>query len=71
MLAPLRPILLNSTARRIGPKWSFRGYPRRTATRLRVCVARNPSDEYGIRIHGSAWVDDVSLVPDPAAGRKP
>jgi tetratricopeptide (TPR) repeat protein len=38
---------------------------------VRVCVARNPSDEYGIRIHGSAWVDDVSLVPDPAAGRKP
>jgi tetratricopeptide (TPR) repeat protein len=38
---------------------------------LRVCVARNPSDEYGVRIHGSAWVDDVSLVPDTAAVRQP
>jgi hypothetical protein len=38
---------------------------------LRVCVARNPSDEYGVRVRGSAWVDDVSLVPDPTAGRKP
>jgi tetratricopeptide (TPR) repeat protein len=38
---------------------------------VRVCVARNPSDVYGSRIHGSAWVDDVALVPDLSAGRKP
>jgi tetratricopeptide (TPR) repeat protein len=38
---------------------------------LRVCVARNPSDVYNSRIRGTAWVDDVSLVPDPAASRKP
>jgi tetratricopeptide (TPR) repeat protein len=38
---------------------------------LRVCVARNPSDVYNSRIHGTAWVDDVSLVPNPSASRKP
>jgi tetratricopeptide (TPR) repeat protein len=42
------------------------------AHQVRVCVARNPSDVYGSRIHGTAWVDDVSLVPDSSpAGRKP
>ena len=38
---------------------------------VRVCVARNPSDVYGSRIHGTAWVDDVALAPDSSAGRKP
>ena len=42
------------------------------AHQVRACVARNPSDVYGSRIHGTAWVDDVSLVPDSSpAGRKP
>ena len=38
---------------------------------VRVCVARNPSDIYGSRIHGTAWVDDVALVPESAEGSKP
>jgi tetratricopeptide (TPR) repeat protein len=38
---------------------------------VRVCVARNPSDVYNSRIRGTAWVDDVALVPDRVASRKP
>jgi hypothetical protein len=38
---------------------------------LRVCVRRHPSDDFASRIHGTAWVDDVALVPQPAAGAKP
>ncbi len=38
---------------------------------VRVCVSRNPSDVYGSRIHGTAWVDDVALVPESAAGTRP
>jgi tetratricopeptide (TPR) repeat protein len=38
---------------------------------VRVCVARDPSDVYGSRIHGTAWVDDVELVPEPSASTKP
>ena len=38
---------------------------------VRVCVSRNPSDTYGSRIHGTAWVDDVALIPESPAGSKP
>ncbi len=38
---------------------------------VRVCVSRNPSDIYASRIHGTAWVDDVALVPETPAGKKP
>ena len=38
---------------------------------VRVCVIRNPADEFNIRIQGTAWVDDVSLVPQSAEYRKP
>lgn len=39
--------------------------------RIMVCVTRNPSDDPEVRISGSAWVDDVNLVPEPAGPRKP
>jgi hypothetical protein len=32
---------------------------------VRVCVSRKPSDDFGSRIHGSAWIDDVALTPAP------
>ena len=38
---------------------------------LRVCVTRHPSDDFGSRIHGTAWVDDVALVPESSSGVKP
>jgi tetratricopeptide (TPR) repeat protein len=38
---------------------------------VRVCVSRNPSDVYGSRIHGTAWVDDVALVRESPAGARP
>lgn len=38
---------------------------------LRVCVNRHPSDDFGSRIHGTAWVDDVALVPESSASAKP
>ena len=38
---------------------------------VRVCVARKPGDEYGTRIRGTAWVDDLALLPDSVASRKP
>ena len=31
--------------------------------RVRVCVSRKPSGDFGSRIHGTAWIDDVALVP--------
>jgi tetratricopeptide (TPR) repeat protein len=34
---------------------------------VRVCVSRKPSDEFGSRIHGTAWIDDVALRPAPNA----
>jgi tetratricopeptide (TPR) repeat protein len=30
---------------------------------VRICVCRNPSDDFNARIQGTAWVDDVALVP--------
>jgi tetratricopeptide (TPR) repeat protein len=38
---------------------------------LRVCVNRHPSDDFGSRIHGTAWIDDVALVPESPASTKP
>jgi hypothetical protein len=32
-----------------------------------VCVSRDASDNPEVRISGTAWVDDVNLVPQPAA----
>jgi tetratricopeptide (TPR) repeat protein len=34
---------------------------------VRVCISRKPSDEFGSRIHGTAWIDDVALTPAPNA----
>jgi hypothetical protein len=34
---------------------------------VHVCIARSPGDEYGSRIQGTAWVDDVVLVPEAPA----
>jgi Tfp pilus assembly protein PilF len=34
---------------------------------VRVCINRKPSDDFGSRIHGSAWIDDVALIPGPNA----
>jgi len=33
---------------------------------LHLCVARLPSTRFDSKIHGSAWIDDVVLVPKPA-----
>jgi tetratricopeptide (TPR) repeat protein len=38
---------------------------------VRICVARNPSDVFASRIKGTAWVDDVALVPDASVSAKP
>jgi tetratricopeptide (TPR) repeat protein len=38
---------------------------------LRVCVNRHPSDDFGSRIHGTAWIDDVALVPESSTSVKP
>ncbi len=39
--------------------------------RVLVCVVREPSDNPEVRISGSAWVDDVNLVPLLAERREP
>ena len=36
-----------------------------------ICVMREPSDTPNANISGTAWVDDVNLVPRPAESRKP
>jgi hypothetical protein len=38
---------------------------------VRVCVVRDTSGKLDSRIHGSAWVDDVALIPSPAGNPQP
>ena len=38
---------------------------------VRVCVSRNPSDDFNARIQGTAWVDDVALIPEQPQSSKP
>jgi tetratricopeptide (TPR) repeat protein len=38
---------------------------------VQVCVAREPSDNPDVRISGTAWVDDVNLVPEATGNHKP
>jgi tetratricopeptide (TPR) repeat protein len=33
---------------------------------LRLCISRRPSAKFDSKIRGSAWIDDISLVPAPA-----
>jgi hypothetical protein len=37
----------------------------------RVCVVRYTSAKLDSQIHGSAWVDDVALIPDTAGNALP
>lgn len=37
----------------------------------RVCVVRYTSAKFDSQIHGSAWVDDVALIPDTAGNPRP
>lgn len=36
-----------------------------------ICITREPSDNPDVRISGTAWVDDVNLVPKSTGTRKP
>jgi len=38
---------------------------------LQLCVSRLPSAKYDSKIRGSAWIDDVALVPESAETSKP
>jgi hypothetical protein len=38
---------------------------------LQVCLVRFPSQEAGNKIQGTAWVDDVALVPQPVEHPRP
>ena len=38
---------------------------------VQICINREPSDNPDVRVSGSAWVDDVNLVPQGAEHRKP
>jgi tetratricopeptide repeat protein len=38
---------------------------------LQLCVSRQPSAKFDSKIRGSAWIDDVVLVPQPAENTKP
>jgi len=38
---------------------------------VRVCVVRDTSGKLDSQIQGSAWVDDVALIPDAAGSRRP
>jgi len=41
------------------------------ARELQICLVRFPSEEPENKIQGTAWVDDVALVPKPAEHPKP
>jgi tetratricopeptide (TPR) repeat protein len=38
---------------------------------LQVCLARYPGEQLGNRIQGTAWIDDVALVPESVGLAKP
>jgi carbohydrate binding protein with CBM4/9 domain/tetratricopeptide repeat protein len=48
-------------------EWS----PAKGVQEVRVCIARFPSEDPLSRIHGTAWVDDVALVPQAPEQTKP
>ena len=31
---------------------------------VRVCITRHPSEKFDNQIQGTAWIDDVALVPE-------
>ena len=37
----------------------------------RICVVRYTSGKFDSQIHGSAWIDDVALIPDAAGNLRP
>jgi hypothetical protein len=37
----------------------------------RICVVRKPSAKFDSQIQGTAWIDDVALVPDISANSRP
>jgi Tfp pilus assembly protein PilF len=39
--------------------------------RVQICVTRDASENPEVRISGTAWVDDVNLLPQPAEKHKP
>jgi tetratricopeptide repeat protein len=39
--------------------------------RVVICITREPSDNPEVRISGTAWVDDVNLVPQPTEHHTP
>jgi tetratricopeptide (TPR) repeat protein len=39
--------------------------------RVQICVFRDASENPDVRISGTAWVDDVNLVPQPSERHKP
>jgi hypothetical protein len=41
------------------------------AHRIQICVSREPSDDPDVRISGNAWIDDVTLAPQPMERHKP
>ncbi len=43
----------------------------RDVQEMQVCLVRFPSEEANNKIQGTAWVDDVALVPEPAEHPKP
>jgi hypothetical protein len=43
----------------------------RDVHRVAICVVRDASENPEARISGTAWVDDVNLLPEPAEHRKP
>ncbi len=38
---------------------------------VQICVLREASESLDVRIAGTAWIDDVNLLPDAAEHRKP
>jgi tetratricopeptide (TPR) repeat protein len=38
---------------------------------LQICVSRRPSAKFDSKIRGSAWIDDVILVPESAESARP
>ncbi len=62
-----RQIFGNHPFTRIDQVWT----PTPEVQRVMICVTREPSDNPDVRISGTAWVDDVNLVPQSAEPRTP
>jgi hypothetical protein len=67
VVANTRDVLGSSPWEVVEQTWSSRP----DVHRAQICVIRDASENSDLRISGTAWIDDVNLLPQAAEHRKP